>query len=106
MAIVNLKDSDFQTEVLQAEGGVLVDFFATWCGPCKMLAPVIDEFYQWAQGRYKVCKVDIDQAPQAAAEMGVMVVPTLIFFKGGTVAYRSEGFMDISELKELAEKYL
>lgn len=106
MAIINLNDSNFEAEVLQAQEGVLVDFFANWCGPCKMLAPVLEAFDAETQGKYKICKVDIDQASAAASNMGVMVVPTLIFFKKGEAVYRSEGFMDGGELKDLAEKYL
>ncbi len=73
--------SEFQSKVLNASGKVLVDFFATWCGPCKMLAPVIDEIAAEKPGQ--VYKVDIDESPDLAMEYGVNSVPTLIVFEGG-----------------------
>lgn len=78
-----VSSSDFQSKVLDAQGPVLVDFFATWCGPCKMLAPTLDAVAAEVAGRAKVYKVDVDQSPDVAAQYGVMSVPTLILFKGG-----------------------
>lgn len=72
---------NFEQEVLLCETPVLVDFFATWCGPCRALAPAVDQIAQERAGRVKVCKCDVDQAPGVAADYGVMSVPTLILFK-------------------------
>lgn len=78
-----ISSAEFQSKVLQATEPVLVDFFATWCGPCKMLAPTLDAVAAEVAGRAKVYKVDVDQSPDVAAQYGVMSVPTLILFKGG-----------------------
>ena len=78
-----ISSAEFQSKVLQAPEPVLVDFFATWCGPCKMLAPTLDAVAAEVAGRAKVYKVDVDQSPDVAAQYGVMSVPTLILFKGG-----------------------
>ena len=77
--------ADFQEKVLNADKPVLVDFFATWCGPCKMMAPVIDEIATEKAGQAYVYKLDVDQAQQIAAQYGVMSIPTLILFENGRV---------------------
>ncbi len=86
-----VSSADFQSVVLDASEPVLVDFFATWCGPCKMLAPVLDEIGGEVSGRAKVVKVDIDASPDLAQRYGVMSVPTLVVFKGGEVASQAVG---------------
>ncbi len=86
-----VSSADFQSVVLDASEPVLVDFFATWCGPCKMLAPVLDEIGGEVSGRAKVVKVDIDASPDLAQRYGVMSVPTLAVFKGGEVASQAVG---------------
>ena len=78
-----LTASQFEEKVLKASQPILVDFFATWCGPCKMLAPVLDEVSAEVVGRGAIYKVDVDQEPTLAAQFGVMSVPTLILFEGG-----------------------
>ena len=85
-----ISSAEFQSSVLDAPGKVLVDFFATWCGPCRMLAPVIDEVAA-ENADVKVYKVDIDQSPDVAARYGVTSVPTLVVFKDGQVANRTVG---------------
>lgn len=78
-----ISSAEFQSKVLDEQQPVLVDFFATWCGPCKMLAPTLDEVGAEMDGKAKVYKVDVDQSPDVAGRYGVMSVPTLILFKGG-----------------------
>ena len=75
--------AEFQQKVLEADKPVLVDFFATWCGPCKMMAPIIEEVAQEKAGQAYVYKVDVDEAQQVAAQYGIMSIPTLILFENG-----------------------
>ena len=86
-----VSSSDFQSKVLDARGPVRVDFFATWCGPCKMLAPTIDEIAGEQAGKATVYKLDIDQSPDIAQKYGVMSVPTLIVFENGQVKKQAVG---------------
>lgn len=86
-----VSSADFQAKVLEAQEPVLVDFFATWCGPCKMIAPTIDEVASEVAGKAKVYKVDIDQSPDIASRYGVMSVPTLMVFKGGNPVAQEVG---------------
>jgi thioredoxin len=76
-------DSNFQTEVLQSDKPVVVDFSATWCGPCRQLTPIIEDLANEYSGKVKVGKVDIDQSQDVASRYGIMSVPTVLFFKGG-----------------------
>ena len=80
---LELTDENFQTEVLQSETPVLVDFSATWCGPCRQLSPIIDELAKEYDGKVKVGKVDVDQAQETAGKFEIRSVPTVLFFKGG-----------------------
>lgn len=83
MAILHLTEAEFDNEVKGSTVPVLVDFWASWCGPCKMLAPVLEEIDQEVAGNAKVCKVNVDEQPALAARFGIMSIPTMIFFKGG-----------------------
>ncbi len=98
MAAAHVNDDNFEAEVLQAEGLVLVDFFATWCGPCKMLAPVIDELADEYEGKVKIVKVDVDEAPDTAGKFGIQSIPTLGFFKGGELAEKKVGVASKDDL--------
>ncbi|HZN62962.1 MAG TPA: thioredoxin [Planctomycetota bacterium] len=89
--VTQVGDPEFKSRVLEAPGPVLVDFFATWCGPCLALSPVIEEIAKEMAGRLTVVKVDIDESPDAASTHGVTSIPTLVLFKGGREAWRRVG---------------
>ena len=90
MAALKITKDNFQTEVLDAKGTVLVDFWAGWCGPCKMIGPIIDQIAD-ERTDVKVCKINVDDEPELAAKFRVMSIPTLIVFKDGQVATQSMG---------------
>lgn len=92
MAALHLSAENFKQEVLEAKGKVLVDFFATWCGPCRMMSPIVDQLAD-ELADVKVCKVDIDQAEALATEYGVEVVPTFIVFENGETVKSVSGVM-------------
>ena len=83
--VLHVNDQNFESEVLQSDIPVLVDFYATWCGPCKSLTPIVEELAVEYSGKAKMAKIDIDEAPGVASSHGIMAVPTLILFKGGRV---------------------
>ena len=99
-------DTNFETEVLKAEGPVLVDFWAEWCGPCKMLSPIVDELSNDLQGRVKVVKVNIDENPHTPTKYGVRGIPTLMLFKGGNLAATKVGALPKAQLAEWVESQL
>ncbi|MFO8098189.1 MAG: thioredoxin [Salinibacter sp.] len=99
--VTTLTDDNFEDEVLNADEPVLVDFWATWCGPCRQIAPIIEDLADEFEGRAKVGKVDVDENPQTAQEYGVRSIPTLLFFKDGEV---QETLVGAGRKKALAEK--
>ena len=90
MAALKITKDNFQAEVLDAKGTVLVDFWASWCGPCKMIGPIIDQIAD-ERTDVKVCKINVDDEPELAAKFRVMSIPTLIVFKDGQVVTQSMG---------------
>ena len=101
MLEVEITNQNFEEEVLKSEIPVLVDFFATWCGPCKMLSPIISEIAEEYQGKNKVGKVNVDEQTQLAIKFQVASIPTLILFKNGNPVKSSVGFHSKSELEEM-----
>ena len=97
--IVTLTDSNFKQEVLQSSTPVLVDFWAEWCGPCKMVAPILDELASEYQGKVKIGKVNIDEFQGLATEYGIRAIPTLLIFKEGQVADQIVGLRSKRDFK-------
>ncbi len=93
-------------ELINSEQPVLVDFFAEWCGPCKMMKPVLEQVAKNIEGKARILKVDIDKNRKAAAQYKIQGVPTLILFQGGKIKWRQSGFMDAKKLSSVLEKYL
>jgi thioredoxin 1 len=91
-AVPAVTDANFQSEVLEAGQVVLVDFWAEWCGPCRMIAPVVEEIASELGDRMKVVKLDIDANPEVPGRLGIMSIPTLIIFKDGQAAERTVGY--------------
>lgn len=99
-------DNTFETDVLKAEGPVLVDFWAEWCGPCRQLSPIIEELSNDMAGKLKVVKVNIDKNPETPTKFGVRGIPTLILFKNGKPAATKVGALPKSSLYEWVESVL
>jgi thioredoxin 1 len=89
--MIEVNGTSFETEVLKSEQPVVVDFWAEWCGPCKMLAPVLDEIATENAGRFKVVKVNVDDNPELASQYRISAIPTLLFFSNGNVTEQSVG---------------
>ncbi|ABZ84409.1 thioredoxin [Heliomicrobium modesticaldum Ice1] len=104
--VVALTDDNFRTQVLQSSKPVLVDFWAAWCGPCKMIAPIIDEVADAMAGKAVVGKLNVDENRATAAEYGIMSIPTLLVFKGGQVVDKAIGFKPKDELIKLLNKHI
>lgn len=103
MSSVAVTDSDFEKEVLQSGQPVVVDFWAEWCGPCKVLSPLVDEIADEMKDKVKVVKVNIDESPEAPTKFGVRGIPTLMIFKDGQVVDTRVGGMPKSQLTEWIE---
>lgn len=102
MNVLHVSQQDFEQEVLNSDKPVLVDFFATWCGPCRALAPILEEFAM-SQDAVKVVKVDVDQAPDVAQAFGVMSIPTLYMIKDGKPVSKSVGMLSKDALKKFSQ---
>lgn len=102
--IVHVSDATFDAEVLNSDIPVLVDFWAEWCGPCKMIAPVLDEIADEYAGKLKICKVDVDSNPDIPPKFGIRGIPTLIVFKNGAVEATKVGALSKTQLSEFVKE--
>ena len=101
--VINVTDDNFESEVLRSDAPVLVDFTATWCGPCKMLSPIVEKIADESLGKYKVAKIDIDDCPKVTAKYGIRGVPTVIVFKNGEKRGQHVGVTNKETLLKLLE---
>ncbi|MCQ2200814.1 MAG: thioredoxin [Bacteroidales bacterium] len=104
--MLEITDQNFQAEVLDAKGVVLVDFWAVWCGPCRALAPYVEQIAEEYAGKVKVGKLDTEANPDTAAQMGVMAIPTLLFFKNGQVRQKMTGMVSKSKIAQTLDTLL
>lgn len=106
MKPIEVTDSNFQTEVLNSDKPVLIDFWAVWCGPCKMIAPTVEEIAKEYDGKLKVCKLDVDSNPKTAMQYGIRSIPTLLIIKGGQVVEQIVGAVQKGKLVEKITQHL
>ena len=104
--IKNLTDFDFETEVLKEEKVVVVDFWAVWCGPCRMQAPILNDIADELSDKVKVCKVNVDECEKLAISYGIQSIPTLLFFKGGKLIEKRVGLTTKPELSAILIKHI
>ncbi|MDE0762303.1 MAG: thioredoxin TrxA [Cellvibrionales bacterium] len=104
--LVHVTDTSFESDVLQSEIPALIDFWAAWCGPCKMIAPLLEELSDEYAGRIKVCKIDVDSNPETAAKYNVRGIPTLLVFKNGSIEATKVGALSKSQLVEFVDSFV
>ena len=103
MSVLNITKNNFQEEVMNSNKPVLLDFWAGWCGPCRMLSPVVDEIAEEVQGTAKVGKVNVDEQQELASEFQVMTIPTLVVIKNGQIQNRSMGVKPKEEILDMVQ---
>ncbi|MCS7279865.1 MAG: thioredoxin [Thermodesulfobacteriaceae bacterium] len=106
MAVVKLTDQNFEEEVLKSSTPVLVDFWAAWCGPCRVIAPVIEELAEELTGKVKVCKLNVDENPVTPGKFGIRAIPTLIIFKDGSPIETIVGAVSKSTILNVLNKVI
>ena len=100
MSVINLKDEMLENEVMNADKPVLIDFFTTWCGPCRMVSPIVDEIAE-EHNEFKICKVNVDEEPELAQKFGVVSIPTLVVIRDGKVTGQSVGAKPKEDILEM-----
>lgn len=103
---MEITKNNFETEVMQSDKPVLLDFWASWCGPCRMLAPVIEEIAKDYSGKIKVGKINVDEENALAAQFGIASIPTVVIIKNGKIANTSVGFIPKNELEQMINESL
>lgn len=106
MGIVHLSDSEFEQQVLQSKQLVLVDFWAPWCGPCQMIAPILEELSKEYDSRLKICKINVNEHREVAAKYQILSIPSLLFLKGGKVESQIVGVRSASDIKRAIDSLL
>lgn len=106
MSIINITNDNFESEVLKAEKPVLVDFWAEWCGPCKMIAPILEQVAEEYKERLSLAKLDVEENQNIAMQYGVRSIPTLMLFKGGVVEAQHVGMLSKEQLGQLLDEKL
>ena len=106
MSIKHITNENFESDVLKSEDPVLIDFWAEWCGPCKMLAPILDQIADEYKGRVQIAKLDVEENQNIAMQFGVRSIPTLILFKGGVVEAQHVGMLSKEQLIKLLDEKL
>ena len=101
--LLHVTDASFENDVLQSEVPALVDFWAAWCGPCNMIAPLVDEISEEYAGKIKVCKMDVDSNPETSVKFNVRGIPTLLIFKNGNIEATKVGALSKAQLVEFVE---
>ncbi|MBU3826734.1 MAG: thioredoxin [Candidatus Anaerobiospirillum merdipullorum] len=105
MSLLHITDDDYENEVIKSTVPVLVDFWAPWCGPCKMVGPILEELANEME-QVKICKIDIDQNSAWASKLGIMSIPTLLLYKDGEVVGKQVGALPKEELKGFIESHI
>ncbi len=105
-AITHVADASFEDDVLSAKGPVLVDFWAAWCGPCKMIAPVLDQLAEEYKGQLSICKMDVDANKDTPAKFGIRGIPTLMIFKDGNMEAQTVGALSKQDLENFIKTNL
>lgn len=103
MSVITLTKDNFEQQVMQSPVPVLVDFWASWCGPCRMVSPIIDQIADEANGKYAVGKVNVDEQPELAVKFGVMSIPTLVVMKNGEIAAKKIGVQSKSDILKMLD---
>jgi len=106
MAVINFTKADFTEKVLKSDKPVLVDLWAQWCGPCRMVGPIIDELAQKYEGKVVIGKINVDEEQELASQYGIMSVPTVIMFKDGKEVERQVGFVGGEQYEEMIKKVI